>query len=29
VRPDHYVYGVAQDDAELDRLRSAMAQQLQ
>jgi 3-(3-hydroxy-phenyl)propionate hydroxylase len=29
VRPDHYVYGVAQDDAGLDRLRSAMAQQLQ
>src|SRR5688572_5742252 len=28
VRPDHYVYGAAQDDAELDRLRSAMAQQL-
>jgi 3-(3-hydroxy-phenyl)propionate hydroxylase len=29
VRPDHYVYGVARNDAELDQLRSAMAQQLQ
>ena len=29
VRPDHYVYGVAADDAALDRLLAAMSKELQ
>jgi hypothetical protein len=29
VRPDHYVYGVARTEAELDRMLKEMAKQLQ